>query len=727
VRSAPDARRAWLAAAVVTLVLGGILAAELLRPRDFVTGTNNAGSSGPVHHVEPQQTLCVGDLRVPEGSGRVRLLLAPHPAMEVQAELAAGGRRSASPVTAAAAGGQPGSTSAGLDVPVPGDLDPAVPARLCVRPGGPIDVAGRPERFEGQAPPTLDGRPVPGVVAVFFLPPAGERRSLLAQLPDIARRAALFRPGLVGAWTFWLVLVVVPLAVGLAAVALVARAAAGGGLPRRAPLAVAAVAFATAACWSLLTPVLNAPDELEHVAYVQAIAEQGRAPHAGPSPLRAYSTEAQAAYEGARLPGEYRQVTGRPPWEPEAERRWAQLERRLGARGDDGAGWTTVADYTPAYYAAVAPAYLAAGGSSFWTKVTAVRLLTALLGALAAAFTVLLVRELVPRTAWPAVVAGLFVALQPMVSFMNGMVNNDAAAMALCSCALWLVVRGLRRGLTPRLALALGAVAVAAPMAKGNGLFVLPPLVLGAAGIWWRSRRGALPPLTRRTALHAAGGVVAALAVFVVLASALDHSADPTRPGWYAGTGNAFPTLPGKEVTPSQALREPGRFAQYLWQMALPPLPGMEDVRTGGVRAPAFQAYVQRGWGAFAFAVVMFPKWVYLLIAAVLAGLVALGLRLGLRRPAAVRRRGWETATLVAMVVCVLLGTELAYYSPGDPVIPEFGRYTFPAVAAFAALATGALFGAGRRPALVLGSGLVAAMAVLWWAGLWAMAGQLYT
>jgi hypothetical protein len=44
--------------------------------------------------------------------------------------------------------------------------------------------------------------------AVHVLEP--ERSSLLARLADVAERASLFRPGWVGAWSFWALLVLVP-------------------------------------------------------------------------------------------------------------------------------------------------------------------------------------------------------------------------------------------------------------------------------------------------------------------------------------------------------------------------------------------------------------------------------------------------------------------------------------------------------------------------------------
>ena len=36
------------------------------------------------------------------------------------------------------------------------------------------------------------------------------------------------------------------------------------------------------------------------------------------------------------------------------------------------------------------------------------------------------------------------------------------------------------------------------------------------------------------------------------------------------------------------------------------------------------------------------------------------------------------------VVVGVFVGTEIAYFAPGDPTVPEFGRYLFPVAGAIA-------------------------------------------
>ena len=183
-----------------------------------------------------------------------------------------------------------------LDVPAAGARGATA---LCVSPSAPIDLAGRHGLETGQAAPLLDGQPIDARVAVSYLPPAGERKSLLAQMPDMFARAARFRPGVVGPWTYGFVLFVLAPALFAAALLLLVRAVLDRPV-RRTALAVGVIGFLAAASWSLIVPVFDAPDELEHMAYGQSVAESGRAPDAGPSRRRPYSSETQVAYEGAR-------------------------------------------------------------------------------------------------------------------------------------------------------------------------------------------------------------------------------------------------------------------------------------------------------------------------------------------------------------------------------------------------------------------------------------------
>lgn len=122
-----------------------------------------------------------------------------------------------------------------------------------------------------------------------------------------------------------------------------------------------------------------------------------------------------------------------------------------------------------------------------------------------------------------------------------------------------------------------------------------------------------------------------------------------------------------------------------------------------------------------------FPRWVYAVVALALLGLAALGARAAVVERAALGRLRWPAAVLVVAILGVFFGTEVAYFAPKDLTTPEFGRYLFPAMAAFAALAAGAVFGAGRRHAFAVAVSLVVAVGGLWWASEWLAMGQLYT
>jgi hypothetical protein len=80
---------------------------------------------------------------------------------------------------------------------------------LCVRNrgGGVLAVHGSDRAVDVAGAATGDGaRPYHDLSLGFF---RASPRSVLSEVPAMFERAALFRPGFVGAWTFWLLLVAV--------------------------------------------------------------------------------------------------------------------------------------------------------------------------------------------------------------------------------------------------------------------------------------------------------------------------------------------------------------------------------------------------------------------------------------------------------------------------------------------------------------------------------------
>jgi len=709
------ARSVWRPAAVTAALVLVVLAVQAFSPRDFFTGTNNAGSTGPVATVAAGQRLCLTGL-LPAGTGRIQIRgrAGPGPLPVFLATARTPSRTLVSPATATLHG-----TEARVDLPIPRQPDEpaAVPVGLCFEPTrGDLQVLGRPGTRPGQPTPTLDGAPLGVRVALWYRPPAGERSSLAGQFGRVIDRAALFRPGVVGPWTYVLVGLIFLPAAGLLGIRRLAHAATGASR-RSDVLVVGLIAFVCAAAWALVEPVFNAPDESDHFAYVQSIAERGRSPdtEAGRRPI--YSSEEAAAIDGAQLAGQYGQRDGRPPWLAADEDRWERLRRELRGSAGDGGGRSTVAPYSPLYYALVAPAYLAASSQSIWSQLTLLRLASALLGALAAGCVFLLVRELLPRHPWAAVGAGLLVAFQPMFAFVSGVVNNDAAVNAAAAALLFLLVRAGRRGLTVRRAAAIGAVLAVLPFAKGSGFFLYPAaaVALGAA-LWQAHRRGGLRALQRPLAALVVGFAVAAGACGG-LAGALGHSPLPTRSGSLAATPapgqDPFPPVPGPAGnSPVRAIEQPRAFLSYTWQLFLPRLPFMTDLKPAGQSFPAFQIYVERAWASFGLVTVQFARWVYALILAVMIAVAVLALWAYRRAPAAVRDRRIELVVLAAALLCVVLGVEAVYFreTGGGGPPSEQGRYLLPVIAAPAVVAVGASFAFGRRAVSALTVAVVAMM-----------------
>ena len=203
----PGDRRAWLVSGVVLGLCAIGIAIALVQPREYLTGSNSVAARDGVVQVPAGQQLCVRRLRLPAGTGAVRFGVdpqnRPRPALEVEGTTAAGetfrGRLA----------GAPTQGFQKVDIPIP--TRPAHPdhvlATICLQPvGGYVYAAGRSTLQSNDLAPQVDGKRVDARIAVFFLPPDHDKRSLISHMGDMFSRAALFRPSFVGAWTYWLLL-----------------------------------------------------------------------------------------------------------------------------------------------------------------------------------------------------------------------------------------------------------------------------------------------------------------------------------------------------------------------------------------------------------------------------------------------------------------------------------------------------------------------------------------
>lgn len=697
-------RRVWRTAAICAVPLLVLVVFYCVRPRFYYTGTDSVEDVSYVAHTSAGVPLCAPGLLLPASTAFVRLRV-----------LSSGGERPALHLAIRVDGRTVDSslpplsvTSAvtNADFPI-GETASSPAARhasLCVTAAGPLGWAGTPLSKPGGTPPTLMGETLPARLAIWYLPRAGSRKSYLQRAGEVFSRAALFRPGIVGAWTYPVLLLLVLPGLALAAVRCLALAVAGRG--RRLALWLFAIAALNAACWGLITPPFQGPDEVDHFAYVQSLVERGEGPSHDPnSPSQRWSGAENEALEDMGFFTDHETADTKPPWLGLQQRGYEADVHRIAPRADDGGGYTTSAAHGPIYYLALSPAYLLGRGGSIFSQLTLMRIASALIGALVALFTFLLARELAPGRTWLAVLAALLVAFEPMYGFISGIVNNDVGVNAAAAALELLLIRMLRRGITIPWGALTGAVLVALPIVKGTGLSLYPVAGLAFLLTIWRHHRRS--DLLAWGALVLGGVAVAELSRHVL--SDLQPVASATGSGALSSNAEAA----------HEALHHIPSYLEYVWQAILPRLPFMVHHFTpyhgfALTNDPGYVIFVQRGWAAFGFYDVFFPGWVYVVILLAMILTVPLGLWAARREWVWVRAHWPELLVLIAMPVAVVLGFEAAYYSYAPrPVIAEFGRYAFPAIGPLGVLVVGALHAFGRRRMLIAGVVLLSAIVAL--------------
>ena len=696
-------RRVWRVAAICAVPLLLLTAFYCLRPRFYFTGTDSVENAGAVVEAKAGSPVCAPGLGLPAGTAVVRLqVLSPtaqRPALHLA--LRAGGQTIESALA-------PSSVQANrpshADFPIAQTAaHPAArAASLCLSADAPVHLGGTSLTKPGGSPPTVAGKAVSARLAVWYLPRSGQRSSYVQRVAQILGRAALFRPGVVGAWLYWLLLLLVLPALALLGLRCLAVAVAGG--TRRVALTLFAIAALNACCWALITPVFQGPDEVDHFAYTQSLVERGEKPINDPRAARLrWSNAENLALEDTSLWTDHQVGDTRAPWLSAQAHDYAEDARLLHPSRSDGGGYTTSATHGPAYYLALAPAYLATEHGSIFSQLTLMRVTSALLGALVVLFTYLLARELAPRRPWLAVVAALLVAYEPMYGFISGIVNNDVGVNAAAAALELLLIRLLRRGITVPWGALTGAVLILLPNVKGTGLSLYPVAGLVFVAALWRYHR--------RSDLL---GWAALVVVAVLLGELATHVLNPAFAARAVGGTGAGPSAISSNANAvHEALHHLPDYLSYLWQVFLPRLPFM-TAHFSPSAYPGFVIFIERGWGAFGWYDVFFPSWVYAAILVVSLLVLVLG-------PWAARREWrWlaahapEALAVILMPIAVIAGFTAAYYSQeARPVIAEFGRYVFPAIGPIALLVVGALHAFGRRRMLEAGVALVVATIAL--------------
>jgi hypothetical protein len=433
--------------------------------------------------------------------------------------------------------------------------------------------------------------------------------------------------------------------------------------------------------WAVALPAWQGPDEPAHYSYIERIGNDGSIPAFDHSPPDYFSVALNASvYNTGYLPSRTREPL-------------RNLRRDLPAFPPEKDGWPQknhgsligVWKYPPAYDLIAAPAYKLPFLHTATERMYAIRVVSAIIGALAVWLVYLLLIE-AGATFLIAVLGALAYSLLPMVSQASAIGNPDVLLMAALAGLTYSLLK-LRRKWTRGRALQVALWALLALFTKPIGgpaaLLIIVPLLA------FRPETRTLP---RR--LGAVGALAAALVVcYVAMAVAatwqLFGAAGPVSSARYG--------------------------VSYLWQFYLPPLSFMDSAHSayhafGSL--PSWRVWIETGVGFFGWLTTPMPAWAYNLAfwSLVVASVVAV--YAVVRKPD--RRTGAALALLIAGLANVLLLhlAELLSLIQGSPELLLQGRYLIDVIPLFVAALFQPFARIGRF-GVVTASGVLLVVAVL--------------
>jgi hypothetical protein len=422
-------------------------------------------------------------------------------------------------------------------------------------------------------------------------------------------------------------------------------------MPSTSALTLLIVAYLLlAAVYSISVPILEAPDEMWHYAYVRYLVRERQLPP--------WDTESPVGQESSQPPLYYATAALATAW-TDASSAESFLDRNP-HWGYPSAG--RVNDNKNMFF------HQREGAEAFPWRDTALavhvaRLVNLVFGALTVAFTHLLAREVFQEQPSLAALATGWVALNPQFLFISSAVNNDAAISAFSTMALWLLVRGLRRGCKLRGIVVLGGAVGLATLSKVSALALVPFSILAIGLRTWLidDLKGAAPADGGDRRARRLTRFVVRCSLFVALVLAVS--------GWWYGRNTVLYGDPfglGTHLETWWAHEEPLSPAQ-IWAQ----LPSIE----------------LSFWAAFGWGNVHLPRVFYILVR-LLARLALVGLLTWVvrawRAGARPGPRAWSLALLALWVLVVFV----ALLRWMQLVEAALGRLLFPAIGAIAVLMT---------------------------------------
>lgn len=428
------------------------------------------------------------------------------------------------------------------------------------------------------------------------------------------------------------------------------------------PLAALLVIVAVVGlCWTITVSPWQSPDELDHYAYAQNLAENFAIPGAANRSEDSSDEHAADAAVGASR-GAFFPTSAPPDWNRSEYAAYLAAERsRARPTPVDGGGPNGASSNPPTYYLYADIGYLLDHGGTAFGRLYAMRAMGIVLLLLTTVAGWLLAGEILGPRRSPQLACAAMCGLLPMTTFISTSINPDAMLIALWTLALWLGARVINRRAPGVDTIALCAVLAAAILTKATSYALAPAVLLALIAGWLRR-----PRAERRRALLVLGTGGAVLAGPVLAWLALANSLG--RPGINSiGASAAHPFN----------LRQ---FASYVWQFYLPRLPFLTPLKTTP-ELSMYAIWLRQGLGMFGWLDVYLPRWTYTCAAVLLVGLglATAGLLIrGLRGIRTLTLFGFLALALLSLLILLHLSEYLLLLQGGGPFLQ--GRYLLPVV-----------------------------------------------
>jgi 4-amino-4-deoxy-L-arabinose transferase-like glycosyltransferase len=240
--------------------------------------------------------------------------------------------------------------------------------------------------------------------------------------------------------------------------------------------------------WSLAFPLWQGPDEEDHYAVIQFIAETGRLPDENDTYLPDEVTISRELADVGRLPyaPEQRQAFSDTPFGP-GETAFAELPPETRSSIDlQAVGKLNKA--TPLYYLLAAGVYRIFDDGDLLYRAQVQRLLAVLIGAPLVLVSYLITRLLFPTLAAMRLTIPFLVTFHPLISEIVAVVSVDGLLILCYSLLILFCLLIFRDGLTWWWALGTGVVFAVGMLTKPTLSGIVPLIALLVVYDWWRSK-----------------------------------------------------------------------------------------------------------------------------------------------------------------------------------------------------------------------------------------------